>query len=123
MEVMIANHSGNSFGFTELKKDKAKFKISVKFSKNSTKEVISISNAEPVRITRKSKLEDKKSAFIDATRRCLMLKELREKNYSLSNQTYPECLMIFLKKGHLTFRAKETQKSCEGCQSKILSLS
>jgi len=44
MEVMIANHHGNSFCFFELKKDKVKCKKNVKFSKNLTEETMSISH-------------------------------------------------------------------------------
>jgi len=48
IEVTIANRHGNSFSFTEPKKDKVEFKKNIKFSKNSTKEVMSISGGEPV---------------------------------------------------------------------------
>jgi len=67
MEVMIANHHVNSFGFTELKKDKAEFKRNVKFSKNSIKVAMSISTTEPIRMMGKLRLEDRKSTpFKDA---------------------------------------------------------
>ena len=52
MEVKIANICNNSFGFIELKNDKAEFKRNVKFSKNSTKEVMSISTCEYIQITK-----------------------------------------------------------------------
>jgi len=58
-------------------KDKAEFRRNVNFFKNSTKEAMSISKAEPVQITRKPKREEKRSTpFKDATRRHSMLKEL-----------------------------------------------
>ena len=42
VEEMIANCRDNSFSFLESKKDKAKFGRNVYFSKNSTKEAMSI---------------------------------------------------------------------------------
>jgi len=48
MEVTVANGHSNSFGFAESKNDKAEFKRNVKGSKNSTKEVLSISKLEPI---------------------------------------------------------------------------
>jgi len=64
MEVTIVDRRGNSFDFAESKKDKAKFKRNVKFSKNSTKEVMPISKPKSVWITGKPKLEDKKSTLL-----------------------------------------------------------
>jgi len=57
MEVMIANRPSSSFSFAESKKDKGEFKSNVKFSKNSTKGVMSISKAEPAHITGTPMLE------------------------------------------------------------------
>ena len=69
MKVMIANRYNNSFNFIESKKDRAKFKRNVKLFKNSTEEAAFISIGGPIRITRKLKLEDKKSTpFKDQTR-------------------------------------------------------
>ena len=77
MGVTIANRHGNSFGFIESKKDNSEFKRNVKFSKNSTKEAVSISKAEPVQITGRPKLEEKRSMpFKDAIKRHPTLKEL-----------------------------------------------
>jgi len=50
MVVTIANRRNSSFSVAELKKDRAEFKKNVKFSKNSTKETMTISKAEPFRI-------------------------------------------------------------------------
>ena len=51
MEVTIAKYYGTSFGFTKSKKDKVEFKRNVEFSKNSTKEEMSIFGAKLVQIT------------------------------------------------------------------------
>jgi len=56
MEATIANHRSNSFDFTELKKDKAKFKRNVKFFKDSTKEIMSISIGRSIQIMGKKKI-------------------------------------------------------------------
>jgi len=86
MEVTIAKHCGNSFIFTKLKKDKVEFKRNVKFSKDSTKEAMSIFAGEPIQITRKPKLDYKKSAsFKDMTKRHPTLKEDQENTYSFSD--------------------------------------
>jgi len=45
MEVTKANCCRTSFGFAELNKDKAELKRNMEFSKNSTKEVISVFEA------------------------------------------------------------------------------
>jgi len=50
MEVTIANHHDNSFGFVKSKNDKAKFKTNVEFSKKSTKVAMSVFKDELVRI-------------------------------------------------------------------------
>jgi len=42
INITIANHCGSSFGSVESKKDKVQFKKNVEFSKNSTKEAMSI---------------------------------------------------------------------------------
>ena len=82
VEVMPASHHINSFYPTESKKDKVKFKNNVKFSKNTTKEVMSTSISQLIRITGKLKLEDKKSlVFKDGTKKRLTLKELQQKKY------------------------------------------
>ena len=53
MEVTVANRHGSSFGIAKSEKDRAKVKKNVNFSKNSTKEAMTISKAEPVWITGK----------------------------------------------------------------------
>jgi len=45
-ELTIANHCTTSVGFAELKKEKAKFKRNIEFSKNSTKKAMSIFEAK-----------------------------------------------------------------------------
>jgi len=61
IEVMVANNHDNSFDFPDSMKDKAEFKRNVRFSKNLTKEVMSIFDIELIRVMRNSKLEDKGS--------------------------------------------------------------
>ena len=86
MEVIIANHHRTSFSFAKSKKDKDEFKRIAKFSKNSTKEVMSISKVELVWITERPNLEEKRSAlFKDTIRRCPTLTELQEKTYPFPN--------------------------------------
>jgi len=48
MKVMIANRYGTCFSIAQSEKGKAEFKRNFEFSKNSTKEVISIFEAEPI---------------------------------------------------------------------------
>jgi len=77
MKVMIPNSCNISFNFNELKKDKIKYKRTVKFYKNSTKEAMFVFIGQHIWIVRKPKLEEKKSIpFKNATRRCPTLKEL-----------------------------------------------
>ena len=77
MELTTASHRENSFYPTESKKNKVEFKKNVKFSKNMTKEAMSTCTSQPIRITRKPKLEDKKSSpFKDVTKKRHALKEL-----------------------------------------------
>lgn len=77
MKVTVANRRGNSSYPTELKKDKVEFKENVKFSKSTTEEAMSTSTSQPIRITGKPRLEDKKRpSFKDATKKRPMLKEL-----------------------------------------------
>ena len=54
MEVRTTTHYDNSSSFAKPQKDKAEFKRNVEFSKNSTKEAISIFKAELVGIMGKS---------------------------------------------------------------------
>jgi len=60
MEVTIANCHDNSFNFAESKKECAEFKRNVEFSKNLTKEAMSIFKLEPIWITKRPKLEKKR---------------------------------------------------------------
>ena len=77
MKVFIANRCSSSFSVAKLRKDKADSKTNVKFSKNSTKEVMSISKAKPVRITGRPNLVEKRSVpFKDTTRIRPTVKEL-----------------------------------------------
>jgi len=100
MEVTGVNCQGTSFSFVELKKDKTEFKRNVDFFENSTKEVMSVFEAESVQITRGLRQEENRSVpFKDAKRMRLTLKVLKEKKYPFPSLDCQACLMIFLKKG------------------------
>jgi len=51
MEVTITSRRDSSLSFAETKRDPAEVKKNVKFSKNSTKEMMTVTKAEPVNIT------------------------------------------------------------------------
>jgi len=96
---MIASYCGNSFYSTESNKDKVEFKKNVKFFKNTTKETISTSTSQPIRILGKPKLEDKKSSsFKDATRRHPTLKELQENKHPFPDLDFSGMLDDLLEK-------------------------
>jgi len=60
MEVTIASRRDNSLSFAETKRDWAEVMKNVKFPKNSTKETVTATKAEPIRITRKSNATEKR---------------------------------------------------------------
>ena len=62
MEVTIASRRGNSFSIAKSKRDWSEVKKNVKFSKNSTKEMMTVSKAKPVHIIGKPNSEEKRSA-------------------------------------------------------------
>jgi len=100
MEVAIARHRGSSIGFAESKRDRTKVKKNVKFSKNSAKETMTLTKAEPFRITGKPNLEEKRSTpFKDTMRRCPILKELQEKKYMFPDLDLLGMLDDLLEKG------------------------
>ena len=75
MEVTIVSRCGSSLSFAELKKEQVEVKKNVKFCKNSAKETMTITEAEPAHITRKKNLEEKRSMpFKDIMRRRPTLK-------------------------------------------------
>jgi len=77
MEVTIASHCDNSFCSSELRKDKVEFEKNVNFSEGTTKEAMSTSTSQPIRIMEKPKLGGKKSSsFKVATNKRPTLKEL-----------------------------------------------
>jgi len=100
MEVTIASCRGNSFYSTELKTDNIELKKNVKFSKNMTKEAMSTSVSQPVQITGKPKLEDKKIPwFKDVTRKCPTLKEHQKNKYPFRELDLSGMLDDLLDKG------------------------
>jgi len=64
MDVTIASCCGSSLDFAESKKDKAELRMNANFFKNLNEEAMPMSKAKPVRITKKSKLEEKKKACL-----------------------------------------------------------
>jgi len=97
MEVTIASHHDSSFYSIKSKKGNVEFKKIVKLYKNTTKEAMSTSTSQPIWITGKPKLEDKKSpSFKDATKKRPTLKELQEKKYNFLTQIYQVCKMTWL---------------------------
>jgi len=77
MEVTIASHRGSSLSFTESKRDPVEAKKNAKFSTNSANEKMTVTKAEPFRITGKPNLEEKSSMpFKDTMERRPTLKEL-----------------------------------------------
>jgi len=99
MEVTIASRCGNSFYSTESSKNKVEFEKNVNFSKGTTKEAMSTSTSEPIRIMGKPKLEGKKSSlFKDETKKRPTLKELQEKKYSFPHSDLSGMLDDLLEK-------------------------
>jgi len=62
MEVTIASCRANPYYSIELKSDKVEFEKNVNFSKGMTKEAMSISTSQPIRIMEKPKLGGKMSS-------------------------------------------------------------
>jgi len=113
MEVTIASHRGNSYS-TESKKEKVEFKKNVKFSKSTTKEVMSISTSQPVWITGKPNLEDKKRpSFKDATRKRPTLKEFQEKKCPFLDSDLLGMLDDLLEKGVIKLPKSKCPKEAE----------
>ena len=80
--ILFSSKSSSSY---ESKKDKGENKKSFKPSKASTRKTMETSVEKPVRISGKSRLEEKKGSFSrDGGRKRPTLKELQEKKKSLS---------------------------------------
>ena len=104
LEVTIASCRDSSLSFVEPKRDRPEVKKNVKFSENSTKEMTTVTKAEPVHIIGKPNSEEKRGMpFKDTMRRRPTLKELQEKKYSFPDSDSPECWVIFLKRGSFNF--------------------
>ena len=106
MEVTTANRCDNSFDFAKSKRDKSEFKRNVDFTKNSTKKAMSTFKVEPIRVTEKPKLEEKRAHLsrmqLGGIQRQMSSK--RRNTHSLT-QICQECLMTFLQKGSFNFRS------------------
>jgi len=86
MDVTIASCFGNSFYSAEYstksRKNKVELEKNVKFSKGTTKEAMTTSTSQPIRIMRKSKLGGKESSsFKVETKKRPTLKEFQEKKH------------------------------------------
>jgi len=80
MEMMIANCRGKSFHTFEARKAKGDFKKNPKSSKSFTKESMSVTTSEPIRISGKSRLEEKqRPPMKEAGKKRPTLKELQER--------------------------------------------
>ena len=100
MEVTIASCRNSSLSFSETKRDCAKVKKNFKFSENSTKEMMTVTKAELVRIIGKPHLEVKRGMpFKHTMRRGPTLKELQEKKYAFPDSDLPRMLEDLLVKG------------------------
>jgi len=99
-EVTIAGRRGNFFYFTESRNDKVKFEKNANFSKSATKEAMSTSISQPIRIMGKEKPKGKKSSsFKVATKKRTTLKELQEKKYPFPDSDLSSMLDDLLEKG------------------------
>ena len=92
MEVMIANHHRTSFGFVKSRKDKAEFKRNVEFSKNCTKEVMSVFEAKLVWTIRKQRRQERPTP-----------KELQKKEYPFPDLDFAGIHNDLLKKVSFNF--------------------
>ena len=100
MEVTIASRRTNSFYSTESKRDKVEFDKNVNFSKGMTKEAMSTSTSQPIRILEKPKLGGKKSSsFKVVSNKRPTLKELQEKKYPFPDSDLSGMLDDLLEKG------------------------
>jgi len=100
MEVTIASCRANSFDSIESKRDKVEFEKNVNFSKGITKEAMSTSISQPIRIMEKPKLWGKKSSsFKVVTNKHPTLKELQEKKYPFPDSDLSGMLDDLLEKG------------------------
>jgi len=115
MEVTIASRCDSSFSIAESKRDRVEVKKNFKFSKNSTKETMTVSKTEVVCIIGKPNSEDKRSvSFKDTTRRHPTLKELQEKKYSFADSDLLGMLDYLLEKGSINCQSQKIPKRWEG---------
>jgi len=115
MEVTIASRRDSSLSYADSKRDQTGVKKNVKFSKNSAKEMMTITKAELVRITGKPNLEEKRSIpFEDTMWRHPTLQELQEKKYSFPDSDLPRMLDDLLRKGSFNFQSQKGLKRWEG---------
>jgi len=125
MEITIANRRDKLSSSYEFKKDKGEAKKGSKPSKGSTKETMVTFVEEPVRISGKPRLEEKKgSSSRDGLRKRPMLKELQEKKYPFLTRTCQECWMVCLRTGSLSTLHQSDLKRLEGLmiQSTIVTI-
>ena len=118
IEVTIVSRRDSSLSFAEVKRNWAEVKKNVRFFKNSTKEMMTVTKAEPVCITGKPNSEEKRGMlFKDTMRRRPTLKELQEKKYLFPDLDLPGTLDVLLEKGVIQLldpkRAKEVGRTTD----------
>ena len=100
MEMAIANCRGKASPTFEAREDKDDFKKNSKSSNSTSKESMSVTTSDPIRISRKSKVEEKqRPSMKDAGKKRPTLKELQEKRYPFPDSDLSGMLDDLLKKG------------------------
>ena len=100
MEMTIANRRTKAAPTFEAKKEKGDLKKTFKDSKSSTKESMSVTTSEPIKISGKQRAEEKRRPSMrDAGKKRPTLKELQEKKYPFPNSNLPGMLDDLPEKG------------------------
>jgi len=100
MEMTIANRRGKTFSTFEARKDKGDFKKNPKSSKSSAKESMSITTSESIRISGKSRVEEKqRPPMKEVGTKRPKLKELQERKYPFPDSDLSGMLDDLLEKG------------------------
>jgi len=86
MEMTIPNHRRKVSPTFEARKEKSDLKKNIKSSKSSTKESMSVTTSEPIRLSGKQRLEEKQCPSTrDVENKRPTLNELQEKKYPFPN--------------------------------------
>jgi len=116
MDMTIVNYRGKASPTFEARKEKGDSKKNFKFSKSSTKESMSVTTREPIRILGKQRAEEKQcQSTRNAGKKHPTVKELQEKKHPFSDSDFPRMLDDLLEKGiielPLSKRLEETGKT------------